>query len=209
MKKIIFSLLIIVALSIYAVSKAVAISPTPSKAATPLSTRRSTPSPTATREDKQIEKIKDLVASKVAELKLVDKRGMVGKVKTSSDSQITATDFSGKEIKVDVDELTKFNSSDKDSFGISDVKNGDVLSIIGLFNKDTERLLARFISYATNIPENVEAVVTDKDAANFSLTIATTDGRKMTVDIESSTKTESYEDGDTIKSGFSKIEKVS
>lgn len=178
-----------------------ALSPTPSDIS-PTKKTTSTPAPT---QNDQIEKIKDLVASRVAELKLVDKRGIVGHVKNSTNSQIILSGSDDKQIMVDIDELTKFVSKSRESFGISDIKNGDFLSIIGLYNKQTEKLLARFTQVASNIPQNIEGVVTLKDISEFTLAITTGEGDKNTINIETSTKTSSYNNGQTTKSGFSKI----
>ncbi len=163
------------------------------------------PTPSPTPQDTQIEKIKDLVASRVAELKLVDKKGVIGKVKSASNSQITLLNGRNLQIIVDIDELTKFDGASTTSYGISDIKSADVLSVVGLFNKQTERLLARFVTPASNIPQNIEGVVTAKSAKDFSLTIAADDGKKVDVNIETSTKTTLYDAGETLKSGFSKI----
>ena len=165
-----------------------------------------TKSTTPTSSDSQIEKIKDLVASRVAELKLVDKRGIVGTVKNSSNNQITVTDSKNKEGVIDIDELTKFESQGKESFGISDVEKGDIVSAVGLYNKQTQRLLARFVEMAAYIPENMWGVVLDRNASEFIITIALEDGKKKVVNVDSSTKTSVFEDDETIKSGFSKIE---
>ncbi len=178
-----------------------ALSPTP--------TKKLTPTPQITEESREIdriEKIKDLVASKVAELKLVDKRGIVGAVKSSTNTQITIEDHKEATRIVDIDELTKFEGNDKESFGISDIKKGDALSFIGLYNKDSKRLLARFISRAPNIPINIEGVVIKKDKEQFLLTVAVALGQKKTISVETSTKSISYDKGETKKSGFSKIE---
>ena len=173
----------------------------------PIAAQTATPSPTLspTPQDTQIEKIKDLVASRVAELKLVDKRGLVGIVKSASNSQITLVNNRNLQIIVDIDELTKFDGESTKSYGISDIKSGDTLSVIGLFNKQTERLLARFVTPALNIPQNIEGVVTAKSVKDFSIDIGTVDGKKIVINIETSTKTSFYEDGETLKSGFSKI----
>ena len=164
-----------------------------------------TKKPTSIPADDQIEKIKDLVASKVAELKLVDKRGLVGYVKATTSTQISITDHKSREVKIDVDELTKFESPDNDNFGISDVKKGDLLSFVGLYNKQSERLMARFVEVASSIPQNIEGVVLSKDTSEFTLNIATVDGSKKIISIETSTKTNVYQEGETVKSGFSKI----
>lgn len=172
------------------------------------------PSPTITpgnpqesQELKTIEKIKDLVASKVAELKLVERKGILGTVKSVSNMQIVAEKKADEQRVIDIDELTKFQlSSNKDSFGISDIKEGDFLSVIGLYNKDTKRLLARFISKISSIPENIEGAVIEKDSREFIITIITSEGKKKNVDIQTSTRTSSYDKAKVTKSGFSKIE---
>lgn len=177
-------------------------------AATPAPTKKLTPTPAVTQEEKQvdtIEKIKDLVASKVAELKLVDKRGILGTVKSTTNTQIVIENNNKTQVMIDIDELTKFDSSEKDSFGISDVKEGDFLSFLGLYNKDSKRLLARFISYASNVPVNIEAVIIEKNTKEFTLEVVDTFGKKSIINVESSTKTNVYQDGETVKSGFTKV----
>jgi hypothetical protein len=202
MKKLIFIFL----LTFLTVTNVYAVSPTPKSSPSPTQrASRTTPTPTLTQDAEQIEKIKDLVASKVAELKLVDKRGILGKVKNTSNSQISLVDIKNKELIIDIDELTKFED-EKDSFGISDIKDGDNISAVGLYNKETERLLARYISYATNIPENFDAVITERDDENFTLTVRDPNGKEKIIDVQTSTKTVSYEEGEAVKSGFSKTE---
>ena len=162
---------------------------------------------TPTKADSQIEKIKDLVASKVAELKLVDKRGVLGTVKSKTNTQINVTNSHGEATQIDIDELTKFNgATSKEDFGISDIEKGDVISFVGLFNKENKKLLARFVSRATNIPENIDGKITSKDVKEFTFVIADENGKTKTVNVESSTKTNAYDAGDTTKSGFSKLE---
>lgn len=155
---------------------------------------------------KQMEKIKDLVASRVAELKLVDKRGILGKVVTTTNSQITLIDNKDKNRIIDIDEITKFSNENSKSYGISDVKKGDMLGIIGLYNKDTERLLARFVDRISALPTHFEGVITGIDKINFQLFATDENGNKRIIDIVPSTKNFTYsKDQGQIKSGFSKF----
>lgn len=203
MKKYILISAISLVVMFFTASPISALSPTPS--VKPTSAK--SPTPSLSGQDSQIEKIKDLVASRVAELKLVDRRGVVGTVKNSTNTQITLTNEKRTALMVDIDELTKFEGENsKSSFGISDIKTGDVLSIIGLYNKQNERLLARFVSIAGNIPQNIEGVIVDKNKIDYTLTIATTDGKEKIINVESSTKTSLYDNESTIKSGFTKIQ---
>lgn len=167
-------------------------------------TPSATPGVTAEQEADTIEKIKDLVASKVAELKLVDKRGILGKVIRVKSSQLIVEDHKRDQRSVDIDELTKFVSS-KSSFGISDIKEADLISTIGLYNKDTKRLLGRFISLASSVPENISGVVVSRDPEEFTLKVLDPQGKSRTINIETSTKTNVWEENELAKSGFSKI----
>lgn len=157
--------------------------------------------------DKQIDTLKNKVASKVAELKLVEKKGIVGTVQSATDNQITISDLKGNTRLVDVDEITKFSSDNKDDFGISDIKKGAKLSVLGLYNKESGKILARFVN-EVSIPTYIHGVIALKDAKNYTLTIATVDGTNYTVDIEDITKTFSFDSstGNLATAGFSKIE---
>lgn len=154
----------------------------------------------------KIQKIKDIVASKVAELKLVDKRGIIGTLKDVSGMQLTVVDIKGNKRQIDVDELTKFSFSSKQSAGISDLQKGDSYSIVGLYNKDSGRLLARDIDSVDSIPARFEGAISDVDDTNYQLTVINEKGEKKVIDIQSSTRTSVVSaNGDLQKSGFSKL----
>jgi hypothetical protein len=149
--------------------------------------------------------IEQKVASTVARLNLVEKRGIVGIVTDSNDRQITINDLSENTRIIDVDEFTKFSSSDKSSsFGISDIKKGNQIGVLGLYNKQSRRTLARFIT-VMDIPEYITGIISSKDSKNFTLQVAT--GKENTkVSIENITKTYDVDStGKLIKSGFTKI----
>src|SRR3989344_3522321 len=78
-----------------------------------------TPTPTLIDLSDQIDDLKSKIASKVAQLNLVEKRGIYGIVADASDTQITLKTVNGNTRFIDVDELTKFSSDSNDSFGIS------------------------------------------------------------------------------------------
>ena len=165
-------------------------------------------SPTASPDkvQSQIDELKDRIASRVAELKLVEKRGIIGTVTDISNTQITLTDVKGDTRFIDVDELTKFEGATRnDSFGISDIKKGAALGVLGLYNKQSRRLLARGIDVIT-VPQFIHGVVTSLDSENFSLTVVSDKNDKAIVDIEATTKTFSYTKAQGItRAGFSKI----
>lgn len=171
-----------------------------------------TSTPAATEAEKeqklidQINTLKEKVASKVAELKLVEKRGITGIVTQVSGNKITLADTQNASRSVDVDELTEFSSpGSKEAFGISDISKGTNLSIIGLYNKQSKRILARFVETVT-LPTFVTGVVTETDRANFTLTVQPENQTPVLVDIENVTRTSEYtEEDDVVRAGFSKI----
>ncbi len=180
---------------------AFALSPTPKTSLT------DTPTPTqAGALDKQISDLKERIASKVAQLRLVERRGIFGRVTDVSNSQITISDIQDNPRFIDVDELTKFASpSAKDSFGISDITKGSTLGILGLYNKQSQRLLARFVN-VLNLPSFFHGTVTSVDKIDYTFVLSTDDKTSMTIGIEDITKTISYtKDSDITRSGFSKI----
>lgn len=154
----------------------------------------------------QISNLKDKIASRVAELKLVEKRGIVGTVTEVKDTMISLTDRKDRTRFVDVDELTKFIGSDsKSSLGISGIKKGMKIAVLGRYNKQTERILARFVE-EVNFPEFLTGTIKDVDSTNFAFSISQDNGKIVDIDVENVTKTQMYskEDG-PVKAGFSRV----
>lgn len=154
----------------------------------------------------QINDLKDKIASRVAQLKLVEKRGVIGTTTKVSDTQLTISDLQNNNRLIDIDELTKFASpSAKESFGISDITSGMKLGILGIYNKQSRRILARFVEVVVT-PTLVQGAVTEINDEDFLLTVTTDSNSEVVVSVESSTKTSSYtSEGGLVKSGFSKI----
>lgn len=146
------------------------------------------------------------IASRVAQLKLVEKRGIIGKVTNTTNTQITIVDLQNNTRFIDVDELTKFSSiATKETYGISDVGKGSTVGVLGLYNKESRRILARFVNEIT-IPFIIHGGVSAIDNENYSIEITTEEGSSMTVEVENLTRTYSYEQAaGYTKSGFSKI----
>lgn len=156
--------------------------------------------------DNQINELKEKIASRVAELNLVEKRGVTGIVAEVKGNKITLTDLSGKTRFVNVDEITKFSSGSESSFGLSDLTKGTKINVLGLYNKQSRQLLARFISIAVN-PVILSGTISDIDKKNFVVTVATEDQKQQKVDIQSSTKIYAYGKNEGIaRYGFSKLE---
>ena len=164
---------------------------------------------TPTAEDR-LQEIRDQlitnIASRVAQLKLVEKRGIIGKVTEVTTTQIAVTDLQNNTRFVDVDELTKFSSPNaKGAYGISDITKDTTIGILGLYNKDSRRILARFVNEITT-PFIIHGGVAKVDPENFSISVTTIDGKQIRVDVENLTRTYAYtQNAGYVRSGFSKI----
>lgn len=195
MRKLTLALFLSAALLIGSSTQVLAVTPT----ATP------TPSQPGNGLQQQISDLKDKIASRVAQLKLVDKRGIIGTVTDVAPTQITLSDIKGNTRFIDVDELTKFSSpSAKSSFGISDITKGTTLGVLGLYNKESRRILARFVDVVI-MPVYFSGAVTETDSKNFTVTVLTANKDTFSVDIENVTKTYAFDGSTLSKSGFSKI----
>jgi hypothetical protein len=161
---------------------------------------------TPTTDQSLIEKLGNEIASKTAQLNLVEKRGIIGTVTDSSSVQITLTDTSGNTRFIDVDELTKFSSSSNSSFGISDITKGMTLGVLGLYNKQSRRILARDIEVMNAYPTIIFGEVSNIDKVNYEVTVVKANGGKSVIEIEDVTRTYSFTNGVNSKSGFSKMQ---
>ncbi len=206
MKKLLQLLFLGLAISFTVVPSFAATTPTPST--TPIPTATPTPAGGVSIDglDKQLNSLKERIASRVAQLNLVDKRGIVGTVTDVTGTQITITDIQGNTRYIDVDELTQFNSISSKQIGISDITKGSTIGILGLYNKESKRILARFIDEMT-LPTLLSGAVTKIDKDNYAITVSTPDKKDTIVEIDTITKTFVYaSDTGLTKSGFSKIQ---
>ncbi len=172
----------------------------------PVMAATSTSSATQTDLQQKAQKLLDLVASDAAKLNLTEKRGIIGTVTNVSSTQITVDDANGNRRLIDVDELTKFsNPAVKGTFGISDIEKGQKLGILGLYNKSSRRILARFIDVISTT-HFMHGTVIKIDSKNFNFDVITDENKQINIDVATVTKTFSHstEDGLT-KAGFSKI----
>ena len=167
-----------------------------------------TPTPTASNLEEQINQLQTNIASKVAEMNLVEKRGIIGTVSDVSDTQITLSDLKGNTRYVDVDELTKFSSSASTTFGISDITKGMRIGVLGIYNKQSRRILAREIDALSPFPSIIYGVASLIDNKNYEITVVDANKQKTIIEIQDVTKTYSYSSPSytLARSGFSKIQ---
>lgn len=153
----------------------------------------------------QINTLKNKIASQVAQLNLVEKRGVIGTIQQVSANQMALIDTNGNTQYVDLDEITKFSSAASSSFGLSDLKKGMLVSVLGIYNKESQRILARFVDTET-VPTRYYGEIAAIDGKNFAITVATDDQKMAKVEIDTTSTVYSYTNGsDLTRYGFSKL----
>lgn len=175
-------------------------------------TRATTSTPSATPEDanklKQIDDLKERLATKVAQLQQLQRRAIFGTVKA-----ITLTNFTvetkTKDFKIELpDEIKIYQniSGKRTILSIDDLAKGDVVTVFGNYDTTLDLLKAKVIFIQGKILTRINGTIKEIDKADFSFTLMTPEGTTYIVDIENFTKTFTWEkDKGLVKSGFSKI----
>lgn len=165
--------------------------------------------PTQASKQKQIDDLKERLATKVAELRNVQRKAIAGKVKSQTVSTMTI-ETPTKDIKIElIDTIKVFQNlkGTRTTLTTDNVDNGDHVAIFGEYDTTLDVLKAKVIFIDdTPTPARVSGIVTNMDKIDFTLTLQSLENISYTIDVESSTKTSSYtKEGGVAKSGFSKI----
>ena len=145
------------------------------------------------------------IKKEVSQMNLVEKRGIMGTIVSIGSTSITINDLQNNTRFIDADEITKFYGINGNAIGISDLPKGAVITALGLWNKDSERLLARYIN-VYQMPDYVSGEVTSIDHVNGTFMIMEEDNKPQKVDVENFTKTYSFTPNSGLSSsGFSKL----
>ena len=78
--------------------------------------------------------------------------------------------------------------------------------MLGLYNKDSRRILAREVNDIATPQKIVIGVISNIDKENYEITLTNEKGNKVVFEIQDITKTLSFSEDTLSKSGFSKIQ---
>lgn len=177
------------------------------------------PTPTSTKDQKIItpvptdstmEKIQDLknrIATKVAELKLMKKRVFTGKVITLSNPYVTITTKEGdKKIETNEDTIfTSITNGKSKEIVFKDLKKDQNLITWGTYNQEGDILTAKEI-VIKDTPLTLIGKISDIDLKGGTVTLKT-DNNSYLLDIEVYSKINTIDkNGKIIKLGFSKVQ---
>lgn len=168
----------------------------------------STPSATPDVKQKQIDDLKERLATKVAELKATQRRAIAGSVKSKSISTImveTQTRDAKIELTDDI-KVIQYLKGNRTKLTLDDLEKGDNVVVFGEYDTTLDLMRAKVIFIQSPSPLYVSGSVTEVNKNDFSLTLSTFAGRGVIVDIEKSTKTILWSrSAGLTKGGFSKI----
>lgn len=161
----------------------------------------------ATPSSQKLENLKDRLASAASQLQQSQKRAIFGTVKTTSVSTITV-ETSTKNVKIELTDSIKVAQiikGKRTNLTTDDVSKGDVVVVFGDYDTTLDLLKAKAIFIADALPERLSGTITAVDKKAFTVTVATSDGTSMLVDIETTTKNILWnKDIGTAKGAFSK-----
>jgi hypothetical protein len=155
---------------------------------------------------KQIENLKEKIATKVAEIRKSEIMLVTGNINKINDNEIQLETEKGvKTIFVGEDSnIYEITGNSKKNLNQKDLSPGTEISVLGYQSDDNSTLSAKFVYiYDNKIRLNGKILNIDKD--NFTLTVKTKDG-EYELNFERSSKANLINKTDTVeKSGFSKI----
>jgi hypothetical protein len=162
---------------------------------------------TATPSGNKLENLKDRLASAASTLQQSQKRAIFGTVKLTSVSTITV-ETATKDVKIELtDEIkvAQMIKGKRTDLTTDDLSKGDVVTVFGDYDSTLDLLKAKVIFIEGTIPERIYGTVSDTDKKNYTITITTSDGKSIIVDIETITKNILWDKGSgTSKGAFSK-----
>ena len=175
----------------------------------PLAATTPTATGAADTKQKQIEDLKERLATKVAQLQSLSRRAVAGVVKTISLSSLTV-ETATKDMKIELTDdikVIQYLKGNRTRLTFENLDRGDNVVVFGEYDSTLDLLRAKVIFIQAQLPVFVSGTVAEIDKDKFTLTVATADGKDTIVDIEKYTKTQMWDKGGgTSRGGFSKIQ---
>ena len=166
-----------------------------------------TPTPVSDKQ-KQIDDLKERLATKVAELRQTQRRALFGTVKSTSVSTVTV-ETNTKDVKIELtDDIKVFQiiKGVRTTLTTDNLDKGDAVVVFGEYDTTLDFLKGKVIFIQNVLHERTSGTVSDVNKTDFAIAIQTPEGRSIIVDIEKATKILLRgADNTATKGGFSKI----
>lgn len=185
-------------------------------AASPSATKKSpshTPTPSAKPSDstidklKQIQQLKEKIATKVGQLRESSQGAVSGFIKEIKDNKLTLVSKKGDQTLSLTPDITYFSLLDgnKKESTLKKLSQNQMITAIGHFDENNKDFVVKIIMVQPII-KNSSGKIADIDSSNFTITVKEKQGNTI-VDIEKYTKTFEYSAGQKnwVKGGFSRL----
>lgn len=158
---------------------------------------------------KQVEDLKERLATKVAQLRQTQRKAIAGTVKSVTTTTATL-ETNIKDIKLELNDnliVIQYLKGKRTKLTIDDLSKGDNVVVFGEYDPTLDLIQAKVIFIAAaSVNQRVRGIVTNIDRNLYTLTLQSADKTDYTIDIEGTTKTSLWtKDDGLVKSGFSKI----
>jgi hypothetical protein len=166
-------------------------------------------SPTATSvKDKQVEDLKDRLATKVAQLSQSQRSAIAGPVKATSITSFTV-ETKTKDMKIELtDDIKVFQyiKGKRTTLALDDIAKGDNVIVFGLYDSTLDLIKAKVVFIDSSHEIRISGKITEIDKTNFTITVVGSGNTKTLVDVEKTTRAFDWVTGKGIeKGGFSKL----
>jgi len=166
-----------------------------------------TPTPTVSDKTKQIDDLKERLATKVAELKQSQRQAIYGTIKSVSVSTFTV-ETATKDLKIELTDDIKIFQKIKGirtELKIENLEKGDIVTVFGEYDATLELLKAKVVFIQSAGPIRIAGIITEVNKTDYTITILTADTKTYTIDFETITKTSVWNGKELQKGGFSKL----
>jgi hypothetical protein len=157
---------------------------------------------------KQIEDLKERLATKVAQLQQIQREAIFGIVKTTSLTSLTV-ETKIKDLKIDLTDDIKvyqYLKSKRTTLTTDDVSRNDVVTIFGDYDSTLDLMKAKIIFIQNPLPVRISGIVSQVDKNDYTISINDPNKRAYLIDFETYSRTFDYsKSSGIVKSGFSKI----
>jgi hypothetical protein len=163
--------------------------------------------PTVSDKAKQIDDLKERLATKVAELKQSQRQAIYGTIKSVSISTFTV-ETATKNLKIELtDDIKIFQKLNgvRTALTTDDLAKGDIVTVFGEYDATLELLKAKIVFIQSADPIRVAGKITEVNKTDYTITIITVDSKTYTIDFETITKTSVWNGKELEKGGFSKL----
>lgn len=163
--------------------------------------------PTISDKAKQIDDLKERLATKVAELKLSQRLAIYGTIKSVSVSTFTV-ETASKDLKIELTDDIKIFQKIKGvrtPLTSEDLAKGDIVAVFGEYDQTLELLKAKVVFIQATDPVRVAGTITQVNKTEYTIIMTSADDKTYIIDFETTTKTSVWNGKELEKGGFSKL----